>query len=193
MTSHLISRATRVVALALVLVAVPAPAWSEDPSETRLDRVARAIDLDEDTRAAMREITQELTAENAPRRAAIRKERLLLRSLLEADEPDEAAVMAQVDKLSELQTTLWKTRLSSLMEMRSLLTPVQREKLVALRAREARSSDRACRDDVRTLCPDVIDLRTSVECLLENREQLSDRCRERLSQGRLAPFFRNAR
>ena len=193
MASNLISRATRMVAVALLLVSMPASAWSEDPSETRLDRVARAIDLDEDTRAAMREITQELTAENAPRRAAIRKERLLLRSLLEADEPDEAAVMAQVDKLSELQTALWKTRLTGLMEMRSLLTPVQREKLVALRAREARSSDRACRDDVRTLCPDVIDLRTSVECLLENREQLSDRCRERLSQGRLAPFFRNAR
>lgn len=189
---HLIATA---VVLVLALVAGPSPVRGFAGDEIaplegdRLDRVAEMIDLDDATRDQIAAISREVAEENAPRRAAIRKERLLLRALLEESPPDEAAVLQQVDVLSEIQSALWKTRLRGMMRARSLLTPLQREQLVRIRQGEARESSRACRGDVRRLCPDAIDVRSSVACLIENRDEISDDCRARLSQGRLSRFF----
>lgn len=158
-------------------------------NDARLDRVAEVLDLDDTTRDQIAEISGALADENAPRRAEIRRNRLLLGSLLEETPPDEAAVMAQVDVLSALQSDLWKARLRAMMQVRSLLTPVQRERLVALRRGEKRQSNAACRDDVRTLCPNVRDLQSSVRCLIKNRDEISPACRESLSKGRLSRFF----
>ncbi len=176
----------------LLLAAMPAravDALTEDFDDTRLDKVAEVIDLDQETRDQIEEISRGVAEENAPRRSAIRKERLLLRALLEDSPPDEAAVMSQVDELSSLQSALWKTRLRAMMQMRALLTPLQREQLVQLQQRESSEAAGACRTDVRSLCPNAIDMRTSISCLIERRDEISDGCRERLSQGRLSRFF----
>lgn len=159
--------------------------------DARLNEVAEVLDLKDDVREQIGEISDALAEENAPRRAAIRRERLLLGSLLEGSPPDEAAVMNQVDLISAEQSALWKARLRAMMKVRALLTPRQREQLVQMRRGEARQSTHACREDVRALCSNATDMRTSVRCLIEHRDELSDGCRERLSQGRLSRFFKD--
>lgn len=189
-----ILRVARIAVLAGALVLGPAEARANDEAldfdeDTRLDKIAQALDLGDDVRGQIGEISDALAEENAPRRAAIRRERLLLGSLLEESPPDEAAVMAQVDRISAEQAALWKARLRAMMKVRALLTPRQREQLVQIRRGETLRSTRACREDARALCSDARDMRSSLRCLIEHRDELSDGCRERLSQGRLSRFF----
>lgn len=158
-------------------------------NQDRLDRVAEVLDLDDDTRDQIAAISEALAEENAPRHSAVRRDRLLLGSLLEESPPDEAAVMAQVDALSATQKALWKARLRAMIEIRSLLTPRQREQLAQMRGKEARRSTVACRNDVRTLCPNATDTQARARCLIQKRDEISAGCREILSKGRLSRFF----
>lgn len=188
MIERIVTSSVAGVALGLLLVA--SPAGATDPLDgDRLDAIADAIDLDAETRDRIREISAATRQENAPRRAEIRRHRALLRAMLEQDPPDEGRIFQQVDDLSALQRELWKTRLGSMIRIRALLTPAQREQLVKIRANESRDSNRACREDVRTVCPNAVDARTSVECLIERRDDISDGCRDSLSKGPLARFF----
>lgn len=184
-----------VVAGTLILAPADGSAGDGDAlgfdDDARLDKIAEVLDLDDGVRGQIGAISEALAEENAPRRSAIRRERLLLGSLLEESPPDEAAVFNQVDLISAEQAGLWKARLRAMMKVRALLTPRQREQLVQMRRGEAQRSTQACREDVRTLCQDATDMRTSVRCLIQHRDELSDGCRERLAQGRLSRFFLN--
>jgi Spy/CpxP family protein refolding chaperone len=57
---------------------------------------------------------------------------------LEHENPDEAAVMAQADAIGALKTEAQKHRLRTMLQVRALLTPEQRTKLLdMLRARRS--------------------------------------------------------
>jgi Spy/CpxP family protein refolding chaperone len=62
-----------------------------------------------------------------------RAEREAMRKLLDADAPDEAAVLAQADVMGQLDTDLRKQELRSMLEIRRLLTPEQRSAVAKLR------------------------------------------------------------
>jgi Spy/CpxP family protein refolding chaperone len=70
-----------------------------------------------------------------------------LGGLLVAESPDREAVMAVADRIGATETALDKHRLATLLEVRAMLTPEQREELVSVfeerrRERHERKQDR---------------------------------------------------
>lgn len=162
------------------------PSFLEDG---RLAEVADAIDLDPQIRSRIRAIAREASEENVARRAAIDQARKVLRSLLDREVPDPAAVDEQIDVLTDLQRGLIKRRVAAMIEIRGLLSPEQIFQLADLRRLEASPVAGACRDDVRRLCPQAPDVRQALRCLVQRREEVSGGCRERLLRGGLAHYF----
>jgi Spy/CpxP family protein refolding chaperone len=162
------------------------PSFLEDG---RLAEVADAIDLDPKIRNRIRAIAREASEENVARRAAIDQARKVLRSLLDREKPDPAAVDEQIDVLTDLQRGLIKRRVAAMIEIRGLLSPEQIFQLADLRRLEASPVAGACRDDVRRLCPQAPDVRQALRCLVQRREEVSGGCRERLLRGGLAHYF----
>jgi len=56
-----------------------------------------------------------------------------MKALLDRATPDESAVMKQADAIGVAETELYKQHLDTMLEIRALLTPEQREKLSAAR------------------------------------------------------------
>ncbi len=95
-------------------------------------RHAGELGLDDATVAQIDAIVAASREAAAPLRDAVRAARAEMRALLDADEPDEAAVMAQSDRVSAALAALHKHRLATLLKIRALLTPEQRGKLRAM-------------------------------------------------------------
>ena len=152
--------------------------------ERFLDMHADELGLDEETREAIREIV-EASREGADEvHAELRDLHQQMRDLLSGEAPEEAAVMRQAEAIGKLETELHKHRLSTLLKIRALLTPEQREEL--MRVREERRGERmqplvdACEDDWNRLCPDADDRGSRRQCLREQRENLSEECQAAL-------------
>jgi Spy/CpxP family protein refolding chaperone len=105
-----------------------------------IERALESIDLPADVRV---QIDALLDASHSQRRVVhreLRKAHAEMKALLEAEEPEEATILSQADRIGELQTALEKDRLSTLLRIRALLTPEQRDALT--RALEARGEGR---------------------------------------------------
>jgi len=94
-----------------------------------ITRHADELGVDDATVAKIEEIVAASREEAEPLRDAVRAARDEMRTLLNADQPDEAAVMAQSDKVSAAMAAMHKHRLATLLKIRVLLTPEQRDKL----------------------------------------------------------------
>jgi Spy/CpxP family protein refolding chaperone len=113
-----------------------------------LERDADRIGLDAATLARVRAIADAARRESEPleeRREALHRE---MRALLDQDAPELDAVMRQAERIGTVDTELRKLHLKSLLDIRGLLTPAQREELVrihderrAARGRRHRSAD----------------------------------------------------
>lgn len=161
-----------------------------------LAELADELNLDDETRAAVREIIVSTHDALAPVRQALRRERRALHAMLAEEHPSEAAVMKQLDVIVELERDLWQRRLQALIRVRNLLTPEQREQAAQMLANRAGNRTRrfgrtaaACRVDIERFCPDVTGARDSVRCLVENRERVSPACRDALADGPLGRLF----
>ena len=62
-------------------------------------------------------------------RAQIQTAQLDMRKLMRADKPDKAAIGRQIDKVSGLRADLQKSRVGTMLDVREILTPEQREKM----------------------------------------------------------------
>jgi Spy/CpxP family protein refolding chaperone len=62
-------------------------------------------------------------------RAALEKQEAILRPLMEADQPDESQVIAQIDKVAQARATLEKSNVEMLFATRRVLTNEQWKKL----------------------------------------------------------------
>ena len=87
----------------------------------------------------MREIAEAARAESAPLEQERDARHREMRALLDQPEPGIDAVMRQAERIGAVETELQKRRLRTLLEIRGLLTPVQREELVRIHA-ERRAS-----------------------------------------------------
>ncbi len=96
-----------------------------------------AATLDEVT--ALQERQREQTGEV---RESIREARESLRSLMDSDEPDEAAVVSQVEALGALQTQARIARVRSDLTVRNLLTSQQLATLRSLRPERPQGGER---------------------------------------------------
>jgi Spy/CpxP family protein refolding chaperone len=143
-----------------------------------LEHHAEVLGLDDDTRERIRTIVEESQQEADLIYAQKREARDALHELLEADEPDRGAVMAQVERLGALDTEKHKLRIDTMMRIRAELTPEQRERMKemrdAFRERHAGAMLDACEDDAASLCDEAGPF--PVRCLLEHRDDLSEGC-----------------
>jgi Spy/CpxP family protein refolding chaperone len=104
----------------------------------RLEQLVEALGLDEATLAKVQQIIDASKAEHQELRQRLRKAGRQMHALLEQENPDEAAVMAQADAIGALKIEAQKHRLRTMLKVRAFLTPEQRAKLLEmLRARRS--------------------------------------------------------
>lgn len=95
----------------------------------RIDAVAAQLGVDDATLVKIKGLTYKSEQEAIAIHADVLREQLALRQLMDADKPDEKAIMQQVDKLMVQETRMRKNRIGLLLGVRKLLTPEQRARL----------------------------------------------------------------
>jgi Spy/CpxP family protein refolding chaperone len=93
---------------------------------------ADAIGLDAKQREAVHRVQAELQPKMPPLLVRMRAERDALITLLAADTPDEALVLAQFEKLNAIETELKRVRLRMTVGVKKVLTPEQQTRALAL-------------------------------------------------------------
>jgi Spy/CpxP family protein refolding chaperone len=97
-----------------------------------LERHAAELDLDADTRATIREIAAKARQEEQPVADQLHTLHTQMHELLDGDSPKLDDVMQWADRIGAVETELKKRRLRTMLEIRTLLTPEQRQKLVEI-------------------------------------------------------------
>lgn len=152
-----------------------------------LEQDAAAIGLDEETLERLRGVVAAARGEEERIHGEVRAARLVLRDLLSAEKPDEAAVMRQADVLGALETDALKHRLRTLLAVRPLLTDEQFARLRELRHGRREAVREACGADVARLCASDDDQpsgRGLFRCLRRHADELSPACRNALQEAR---------
>jgi len=98
-------------------------------------RHASELGLDERQRTAMKEAIQWAQARFVDAQWELQAESERMVRLLQARPVDEAAVLAQADKVMGLEREVKKSQLSLLVRIKNLLSAAQQEKLAVLRRR----------------------------------------------------------
>jgi Spy/CpxP family protein refolding chaperone len=180
------------LALALALCAVQVAPAEARPRRSPAEHVARhaeQLGLDAEAQAALAAIVAESREEERALRAEQRAARERMRELLSAAELDRAAVRAQADALDALRSRAHRQRLEALLRIHELLTPAQRQALVAIRERErpwgrGRGPLGRCSADLRSLCADAPEGAGALRCLADRWDALSEPCREAVARCR---------
>lgn len=100
--------------------------WWENP------KIATAIALTDDQKKKMDDIYQQYRLTLVDLHATLEKQEMQMRPLIEADQPDEGQVLAQIDKVAQARAELEKADARMLFEVRRQLTAEQWQKLKAL-------------------------------------------------------------
>jgi Spy/CpxP family protein refolding chaperone len=98
-------------------------------------RHAAEIGLDEKQRAAIKDAVIKTQSKVLDVQWEVQGEAEKMARLLQANPVDEAAVLAQADKVMALEREVKRTHLSLLVRVKNVLTDAQREKLKELRRR----------------------------------------------------------
>jgi protein CpxP len=104
----------------------PRGRWWTDPV------LAKQLGLTEDQRKRMDTLFQESRLKLIDLRATLQKQEVILRPLLEADQPDEGQVLAQIDKVAQARAELEKANARMLLGLRRVLTLEQWKQLQAM-------------------------------------------------------------
>jgi periplasmic protein CpxP/Spy len=88
-------------------------------------KIAEKLKLTDDQRKAMDDIFQQHRETLVDLRATVQKAEIEMDPLVRADQPNEAAVMAQIDKVAQARAELEKANARFLFELRGKLTPDQ--------------------------------------------------------------------
>jgi protein CpxP len=114
--------------------------WWDNP------RIAQAIGLTDDEKKKMDDIFQQHRLNLIDLHANLEKQEVLMQPMIEADQPEEAQTLAQIDKVAQARAELEKADARMLFDIRKTLTPDQWQKLKALHAQH--------RDDMMRRGPD---------------------------------------
>ena len=134
------------LALAVLLFAVPPPAaraqaLPEDPLAAHVFppelvmKHAQEIGLDDKQRSAIKEAIQSAQSKFLDAQWSMQEESQKLARLLQARPVDEPVVLAQADKVMDLERQIKKTHLALLVRIKNVLTDTQKAKLQELRAK----------------------------------------------------------
>ena len=102
------------------------------PIEDVMERHAAELGLDDATRAAIHEIAAHSRVVERPLEEQVRTLQEQMRKLLDAGSPSLDDVMQSADRIGAAETELRKQRLRTMLEVRALLSPEQRQKLVKI-------------------------------------------------------------
>jgi Spy/CpxP family protein refolding chaperone len=135
----------RVIALVLLVPAIAGAASPPEPNQDPLApyvfppdlvmRHAAEIGLDDPQRAAVKDAVVKMQGRFLELQWDVQAESEKMAHLLQANPVDEAALLAQADKVFGLEREVKRTHLSLLVRIKNLLTDAQRAKLTELRKR----------------------------------------------------------
>ena len=92
------------------------------------DNFIQELGLDDDTLSQIKEIRRGSRDSKLDLEYKIKKAKNALKDLLSEDNPRESEVMDAVEEVGELETTMRKSRLRTMLKINALLTPEQRTK-----------------------------------------------------------------
>ncbi len=119
----------------------PPGRWWDNPE------VAQKLELSTDQQKKMDDIFQQSRLKLIDDHAAVEKQETILEPLMSADQLDEKAALAQVDRVAEARAELEKANARMLIELRRQLTPQQWKTLQTLEPRDRHGDfDRDRRD-----------------------------------------------
>jgi Spy/CpxP family protein refolding chaperone len=114
--------------------------WWNNPT------VIDQLKLTEDQRKAMDDILQQHREQLIDLRASVEKSEVAMSPLIDADQPNESAILAQIDRIAQARAELEKANARFLLELRAKLTPDQWKQVQAMRAqRQQRIGNRQWR------------------------------------------------
>lgn len=99
------------------------PRWWDNP------QIAQKIGLSEDQRKKMDDIFQQNRLKLVDLDASLRKEEIAMEPLVNADQPDEPKLLAQIDRVAQARAELEKANARMLLGLRRVLTLDQWKKL----------------------------------------------------------------
>lgn len=105
----------------------PPGRWWDNP------QIATKLNLTPDQQKKMDEAFQQSRLNLIDLVAAVQKQEAIMEPLLAADQPDEAKIIAQIDRVAQARADLEKAHARMLLGLRSVLTADQWQKLQALR------------------------------------------------------------
>jgi protein CpxP len=105
--------------------------WWDDP------KVAQQIGLTADQQKKMDDILQQHRLKLIDLNAALQKQETIMHPLMEAEQPDEGKILAQIDAIAQARAELEKANARMLLGIRQVLTPDQWTKLKAMREEKA--------------------------------------------------------
>jgi periplasmic protein CpxP/Spy len=97
-------------------------------------QLAQQIGLTADQQKKMDDIMQQHRLKLIDLNAALQKQEAIMQPLMEADQPDEGKILAQIDAIAQARAELEKGNARMLLGIRQVLTPDQWKKLQTLRA-----------------------------------------------------------
>ena len=101
--------------------------WWKDPL------LVQKLLITDDQIRKLEKIAQDHRLQEIDLRADLEKQDAVLRFQMEADQPDEAQLLAQIDKVTQARARLEKSHVEMLLATRRILTPEQAQKLRDLR------------------------------------------------------------
>ena len=96
-------------------------------------RIVAELKLTDDQRKAMDGILQDHRMKLVDLQASLKKAELEMEPLMKADTPDQAAILAQIDKVAQARAELEKANARFLLALRGKLTPDQWKQLQTMR------------------------------------------------------------
>ena len=102
----------------------------------RWGEIAKELDLTSEQRDKIEAIRDRQERAAIDQRAKLEIAQLDMRKLMRADKLDRGAVLGKFDEISRLRAQLEKGRITSLLDMRDVLTPEQQQQLRSLRRGE---------------------------------------------------------
>lgn len=100
-----------------------------------VERVAGELGLDPQTTERIKERVFAAREAAIPLKADLEAARLKMHQLLQADDPAQAEVMRQIEVVGQKEVALQKHKVGTMLEIRGMLTPAQRQQLGQLRGK----------------------------------------------------------
>lgn len=119
----------------------PRGRWWDNPD------ISQKLGLSADQQKKMDDIFQQSRLKLIDQHAAVEKEETILEPLLAAEQPDEARILAQIDKVAQSRAELEKANARMLLGLRGVLTTAQWKTLQTLGPQPGERFDRHRPDD----------------------------------------------